>query len=213
MSVELQSKDLDWQKLPEDTGVQEHRWTREEYYRAYEAGVFDPEARLELIQGVIYRMSPQKGPHFTAITRGRRILAQVFAEGYEVRTQGPVRLPNESEPEPDILVAVGSLEDYAQEHPSVQETVLLIEVSDSTLRFDLGRKAVMYAEAGVADFWILSLNERCLYVHREPAVLPERPFAGYRSIVRYEENEVVLPLAMPEASITVSDLLPPPVHE
>jgi Uma2 family endonuclease len=193
----------------EDTGVRPRRWTREEYYRAAELGLFRPEEHLELIKGeIIQRVSPQKKPHFSAILKGQKSLEAAFGSGYHVRPQGPMRMPDDTEPEPDLLVVSGADEDYT-DHPTHADAVLLVEIADTTLRYDLGEKAALYAEAGITDYWVASLPERCLYVHRDPVPMPEnRNGFGYNSITRYEAEETVAPLAAPQAAIRVSDLLP-----
>src|SRR5262245_55801365 len=93
-----------------------HRWTREEYERMGSKGFFAPGARVELIDGVVYDMSPQKGPHANAVHRGLRCLQSAFP-GYYIRIQAPLALSDDSEPEPDLAVVPGQLEDYDDDHP------------------------------------------------------------------------------------------------
>jgi Uma2 family endonuclease len=178
------------------------RWTVAEYYQAAEAGVFHPEERLELIEGEIFRMSPQDSPHATACDLTEDALRGVFGRGYRVRTQKPLSLGADSVPEPDLAVVRGGVRDYAKAHPTTAE--LVVEVADSSLGYDRNRKAPLYARAGVPDYWILNLSERVLEIYRDPD-----PANGqYRQITRLGEDESISPLAAPTASILVRELLP-----
>jgi Uma2 family endonuclease len=184
--------------------------TREEYYRAGEAGIFGPEERLELIGGeVVKKASPQLTPHATSLRLVESALRRVFGEGYDVRSQLPLALGPHSDPEPDVCVVVGSVRDYEKEHPKT--AVLVVEIADSTLRYDRTVKASLYAAAGIADYWLVNLPDRVLEVHREPMPMADQPFGHhYRSVTRHPEPETVSPLGAPAARIGVADLLPRP---
>jgi Uma2 family endonuclease len=193
---------------PPDKGVRPRRWTREEYYRAADLGLFRPEERLELLDGeILEKMSPQKSPHTTAVILSANRLADAFGPAHHARQQMPLILNDLSEPEPDVVLAVGTPVDYASSHPKAADARLVVEVSDTTLRLDRGRKRTAYARARVTEYWILNLPQRQLEVHRQPSGL------RYRSITVYVEHESVTPLAAPRASVPVRDLLPPPVPE
>jgi Uma2 family endonuclease len=178
------------------------RWTVDEYHQAADAGLFGPEDRLELLDGTIFRMSPQRSEHATSCELVEDVLARIFASGYVVRGQKPLTLGPAAEPEPDVAVVSGSIRDYARRHPST--AVLIVEVSDTTVRFDLGRKARTYARAAIPEYWALVLPRRVLVVHREPDTVTGR----YRSITEYGATDTASPLAAPDAGILVADLLP-----
>lgn len=182
--------------------------TVEEFDCAWAQGVYGPEERLELIEGeVIQKVSPQESPHATGVRLCDKATNRIFGSGYDVRTQLPLRLGPRSKPEPDVAVVAGEIRDYAREHP--QTAVLVIEISDSTLAYDRGVKASLYARAGIADYWIVNLVDRVLEVHRLPAPIAEMPLGhGYRSVTRFAEDESVAPLHAPTSSIAVADLLP-----
>jgi Uma2 family endonuclease len=185
-------------------------WTRQEYERATEIGLFGPEERLELIEGEVICKMPMNSPHATALRRCEKHLALAFAEGYDVRGQLPIALDAHNEPEPDVAVVIGSPDDYAHAHPTPMNAVLIVEISDTTLAYDRGRKAGLYARAGIADYWIVNLMERVLEVQRQPAPMRGRPVGhSYQSVVRLDETQNVNPLAAPHISITVAALLPP----
>lgn len=186
-----------------DTGVRPRRWTREEYYRAYDLGLFGPEERLELLDGEIIAKLTQNTPHAYGLLAATDVLRTAFAEGHHVRSQLPLVLNDASEPQPDVMAVKGALVDYLQDHPRASDISLLVEVSDTTLRMDRGRKRAAYARAGVQEYWILNLVERQLEVYRNPSG------ARYRQSAIYREGDTVSPLAAPDAVIQIADLLPP----
>jgi Uma2 family endonuclease len=187
--------------------VRTRRWTRAEYDRLIEQGVFRHEERLELIDGELVVREPQGSRHYAAVLLVTDALRAAFGPGWLVRGQGPVALDEASEPEPDVSVVRGSPRDYAAGHPA--HPVLVVEVADSTLAFDRRRKAALYARAGVADYWLLNLVDGALMVHREPAVSDSTPYGWrYRSVTAVRPPGVVSPLAVPTASVAVADLLP-----
>jgi Uma2 family endonuclease len=188
---------------PPDQGVRPRQWTRKEYNRAAELGLFGPEERLELLDGEIIRKMTPGGPHAAVVTNATELLSRSFGTGYHVRAQQPLILNNRSEPEPDLVVVPGIPFDYLPSHPKAADARLVVEVSDTTLRFDRNRKQAAYARAGVVEYWIINLLERQVEVYRDPSG------ARYRSVTLYREPEVVTPLAAPHASLSVSDLLPP----
>jgi len=124
-----------------------------------------------------------------------------------VRLQDPVALDDESEPEPDVVVVPGGPRDYGSEHPS--RTALLVEVAESTLAFDRRYKGSLYARAGVADYWIVNLVDRVVEIHRGPAPDPTARFGWrYQDVQMFREGAAISPLARPDITIAVSDLLP-----
>jgi Uma2 family endonuclease len=183
------------------------RWTRAEYDRLIERGVFRTEDRIELIGGELIVAEPESPEHYTAIRHSARALEAAFGPGWEVRPDGPIALDDESEPEPDIAVVRGSPGDYRHAHPS--RPVLTLEISVSSLAWDRERKASLYARAGLSDYWILNLIASVLEVYRDPISDLAAPFGW-----RYAHREIVgpsgriAPLAAPAAPVAVADLLP-----
>lgn len=192
------------------TPLTERRWTRLEYERLVELGMFEGEP-LELIGGQLVIAEPQYPYHASGITRLDYAVRAILPPGWTVRTQMPVALDDESEPEPDLVVVPGVPGDYDTAHPS--RAVLVVEVAESSLPFDRERKASLYARAGVADYWILNLVDRMLEVHRDPVADPAAVFGWrYRSITTLAPPAAVAPLAFPATSIPVADLLPRRPH-
>lgn len=177
-------------------------FSREEYYRLVEHDIFTPDERTELIYGrIIARMSPMGRPHCVALSKTARALAAAFGADYAVEQQMPFQLASGLEPQPDVMVVPGIVDDYA-DAPRASDILLLVEVSDSTLRYDRGTKATMYAAEGIADYWLLNLRARTLEVRRRPEG------GGYLSLDVCQEGETVAPLHAPDASVRVADLLP-----
>ena len=182
-------------------------WTRAEYERLIEIGVFRPGEPLELVGGELLVAEPQGSEHYTAIGLVEDALHSALGPGWLVRSQGPIALSDDSEPEPDVAVIRGSRRDYRLAHPA--RPALLVEVSESSLALDRQHKGSLYARAGVADYWILNLVDRVLEAYREP-VLDAASRFGWR----YASVEVLSPgaaaalLVEPAARVQVSDLLP-----
>jgi Uma2 family endonuclease len=185
---------------------QARTWNKKEYYQLGELGYFRGQ-RVELIEGQIMVLSPQKPQHWSTVERVRARLAVLFEPGFVVRRQGPLDLGATTEPEPDIAVVSGSLADFAQTHPST--AVLLVEVSDTTLSYDRGSKGSRYAQAGIADYWIVNLNAGQVEIYRDPIADPSQPH-GHRYCSRTDlvAPATVAPLALPPTRVAVADLLP-----
>jgi Uma2 family endonuclease len=178
----------------------DHYWTREEYERRISEGFFHPEERLELVDGVLYEMTPQSSYHLSGLRLAERFLKTLFTQGFDIRTQGPLALGLDSEPEPDVAVVPGKLEDYFSAHPTT--AVLIVEVADSSLLHDRKRKKRLYARAGIPEYWLVNLVDGSLEVYRAP----EDGVYTQSLILRGEDT--VSPLERPEGSIRVADLLP-----
>ena len=183
------------------------RWTRDEFYRMVEDGYFDGQ-RAELIGGEVLVMSPQNPPHFSEIKRIETQLQFVFDKGFWIRTQGPLSLGLDSDPEPDLAVVKGTFEDFSNSHPT--SALLIVEVADTTLDYDRGRKASLYASAGIADYWIVNLRDHQLEVCRKPVRERSQPFGfRYDQITILKSGRKITPLAKPKSVLSVGKLLPP----
>lgn len=170
-------------------------------------GVFQPGDPVELLGGELVVAEPQGSAHCTAIGLVEDALRSALAPGWVVRTQGPIALDDESEPEPDVAVVRGSRRDYARAHPA--RAVLVVEVAESSLTVDRLRKGSLYARAGLDDYWILNLVDRVLEVYRQPVRDPAAPFGwSYSSREVLGPGTTAEPLAAPGVRVAVDDLLP-----
>ncbi len=187
--------------------VRTRRWTRLEYERLIDRGVFREDEWLELLGGVLVVKEPQGDPHAAAVDLVVAALRQAFGTGWLVRAHAPVALGRRSRPEPDVSVVRGSPRDYRSAAPT--DPALVVEVSQTSLALDRTRKASIYARANIQDYWILNLVELVVEVHRDPTSLdpPSRGWV-YRSVQTLQAGASVAPLAAPVAPIAVADLLP-----
>ncbi|MEX5217521.1 MAG: Uma2 family endonuclease [Nitrospira sp.] len=184
--------------------IQTKRWTRKEYERMAALGLFSPDERVQLIEGEIVTMTPQNSPHAATIGKTQRALDRTFGVNIWVRVQMPLIIDPDSEPEPDLAVVQGTPDDYSDHHPT--SALLVVEVSDTTLSLDRDRKRSLYARAGIQEYWIVNLTERCLEVYRDPLSQRGHP-ASYRSFRKLNLSDSVSPLAAASASIAVANLL------
>jgi len=175
--------------------------TVQDYHCMAEAGIFHPEERVELIEGQIFQMAAKGTAHEAAITRTERLLRNRLGEQVLLRLQSPVQLNNYSEPEPDIAVVAPNPLDYEDHHPTPSEVFLLVEVADTSLKHDREVKAPVYARSGIVDYWVLDVNERKLHVYRLPSS------QGYQSEMILAEDVTISPLAFPDCTIAVREML------
>ncbi len=188
--------------LPE--GVRKWHWTSEEFHRAFSMGLFRLDEKLELIDGEIIEKMGGDPSHSVGVGLVQDALAKAFAlTDCHLRIQHPIALPGGvSEPEPDVAVVRGQRRQYDKHHPQPVDTLLVVEVANTTLTYDRERKAPAYAVAGVVEYWILNLTDRQLEVHRHPQN------GAYQSTVILTASQSASPMAMPTEIIRVADLLP-----
>ncbi|MGH9321363.1 MAG: Uma2 family endonuclease [Vicinamibacteria bacterium] len=176
-------------------------FTIEEYHRMGAAGIFAPGERVELIWGVVREMSPKGRRHVQAVTLANHLLTPRLSGRAFVQIQDPLLLPGvRSEPEPDI--AVCSSPDPRDAGSPTSRALLVIEVADTSLRFDREDKARVYATAGIPDYWIVNLVDDVVEVFREPEA------GGYRTRLVLKPSETLQPVSFPDLLIAVKDLLP-----
>ncbi|MEE9322068.1 MAG: Uma2 family endonuclease [Granulosicoccus sp.] len=144
-----------------------HSLSVDDYYRMAEVGILAPDARVELIEGEIIDRVPIGCTHASVVDYLNRMLVLAVGDSAIVRTQNPVRLDNYSEPEPDFAILKPRQDSYRKSHPTADDVFLLIEVSDSTLRYDRNIKMPLYAKFGVPAVWIIDVAAQRLHIYNE----------------------------------------------
>ncbi len=179
----------------------QHRFKVNEYYRMAETGVLRPDARVELLDGRIIDISPIGPFHGDVTTYLTEFFAAASKGRWRTRVQNPVRLDEHSEPQPDLVLAKPIAGTYRKRHPRPEEVYLLIEVSDTTLEADVEEKLPAYGRAGIAEVWIVNLNDATIEIYREPN------FTGYGSKTILRAGDQARALAFPDAVVDVAELL------
>ena len=180
------------------------RFTVDEYHRMIETGILGENDRVELIDGWIIEMSPIGPPHTTCVSLILAALQESLPDGWCVRGQGPLTLQT-SEPEPDVAVVRGGIRDYRDHHPAGPEIALVIEVADTSLKFDRAEKRQQYATAEIPEYWIVNLADRCVEVHRDPAGGGEY---RARAVVGADGSVELTIAGQSVGRLAVADLLP-----
>jgi Uma2 family endonuclease len=183
------------------------RWTRAEYDRLVEIGVFRPGERIELLDGQLVVREPQSSGHTGGIRRVVETLRRALDPAvWQIDSQFPFALDDDSEPEPDVAVVPYDAEHYRHAHPS--RAVLLVEVSGSSYRIDRRFKAGLYARAAVPEYWIVALTRGTLEIHRAPEASGEAAYGWrYGSVEVLAREATVTPLFAPSVVIAVADLI------
>jgi Uma2 family endonuclease len=182
------------------------RWSLDEFHQMTDLGFFIDE-RIELIDGEIIEMPPQKDVHAIVVSLVDKTFSKAVPDGFWVRSQLPLHLGDASEPEPDLSIVTGNPRDYlGKGHPKT--AFLVVEVSDSTLQFDRTIKASLYAKAGIDEYWILNLIDRCVEVYRNPVQDQSAKFGfRYADSSIHSAHEKIKPVHVAD-EIAVADILP-----
>lgn len=184
------------------------RWTRDEFFQMLDIGWFHGR-RVALIEGEVWEMPAQRDYHGAAVTLTMDALRLAFGPGFWVRNQISLDLSPRSVPDPDFAVVPGSPRGITTTSTTPTSALLLVEIADTTLGYDRHYKGSLYAAAGIADYWIVNLVQRQLEVYRNSVADNTRPFGvRYTQRTILDPPDTVSPLAAPQASLTVADLLP-----
>lgn len=173
------------------------RWTCAEFHRFGDMGVFEGR-RAMLIDGVILEEGPKNPPHAITLELVEQAIRTAFGAGWRFRNQSPLVLGQDLDPEPDFAVIPGTPRGSSG-HPTTAD--LVIEVSDSSLDFDTNQKRLLYAKAGIREYWVVDINARRLLVYRDPQA------GDYTTQQAFGPADAVSPLAVPSATVRVADLL------
>lgn len=182
------------------TGVGVYRLTVNAYHRMIDAGIFDKDDHVELIDGELRTMSPINASHAGKNKRLNRLFSVRVGERALVAVQDPLTLPEHSEPEPDLMLLRPRNDYYEGTNPTPEDVLLVVEVSDSSLRYDLETKVPLYASHGIPEIWLIDLRNRRLLVYRDPG--PE----GYRQVLIPDMSQTLAPVSLPGVEIQSSEL-------
>jgi Uma2 family endonuclease len=197
----VQSTNLAKRTDPGDVYIR--RITVAEYYRMGAAGIVGPDEPVELLDGQLIAMPPGGPPHDYSVQRVTTYFYKHFAERAFIKVQGALALDAWSEPEPDVMLSALPVKQYALAHPTPGQVMLVVEVAVSSLRYDAGMKLRAYARRGICEYWIVDLAHERIDVYREPK--GER-YAKHR---RAGRGQSIAPLAFPDDTVAVDDILPP----
>lgn len=177
------------------------RFSTAEYHRMAEAGILSEDDQVELIEGEILEMAPMGSRHAACIDKLNRHLNRAVSGEVLVRVQSPIRLDDDSEPEPDVALLKPREDFYSREHPGPGDVLLVIEVSDTSAEYDKEVKLPLYARSGVPEAWIVDLAAGTVEVHSRPAP------GGYRQTLRASRGETLKSETVSGLEIAADDVL------
>lgn len=184
-----------------ESAPSEYHWSVDAFIKAGDAGVFGNDARLELIQGRILKVTGQGSRRSTLASVIADMLWEATGKQFAVREEKPVQIAGDSLPIPDVFVLRGRQTDYNDHQPRPEEVALVVEVSIITADFDLNEKAAQYAHAKIQEYWVVLGNEDAIVRHRQSSP------GGYRDVTRLAGTDTLSALALPETVWTINVLL------
>lgn len=179
-----------------------HQFTADEFQRMAATGILGEDDRVELIEGEVVDMAPVGGEHVSCVTRLTRLLSRMVGDDAWVSVQNPIRLGEHSEPQPDVALLARLPEGH--EPPSVEDVMLLVEVADTSLVYDLNTKIPLYARAGIPEVWVVSLSRGEVIRHTGPRE------GGYERVETLRGADRLVAERLPAVALTVGDLFPAP---
>ena len=177
------------------------RFTVAEYYRMAKAGILTEDDRVELIDGEILEMAPIGGRHAACVIRLDRLFQHLVGDAAVISVQNPVRLSEHAEPQPDLLLLRPRPDFYASGHPTPADVLLLVEVAETSSRYDRRVKMPLYARSGIPECWLVELDQATITVYRDPTP------SGYGIVQTVRSGEKLRPLAFPDLELAVTDIL------
>ena len=181
-----------------DLDRERRRFTIKDYERMFETGILTDHDRVELIEGEVIEMSPIGDPHAAYVANLTRLLVNAVGDRAVVWPQGPVRIPPDSVPQPDL--ALLRPRSYVRQSATMADVLLAIEVSDTTLRFDRVRKMRLYARAGIPEYWIVNVNAEAVEIYRSPAG------DAYTEVLHPGPDEHIAPATLLDAVIPIASI-------
>jgi Uma2 family endonuclease len=180
--------------------VTRRRLTADEFERMVETGIIREDERVELVDGELIQMAAQGGPHVTCVMRLTHWFIPRLVERAIVSIQNAFRLSLHGEPQPDITLLRHREDFYGGVLPRAEDVLLIIEISDTTLRYDRDVKLPRYAAAGIPEVWIVDLQRRRVTTYRDPMS------DGYRQVISHTRGAILSPLAFPDLELRWEDI-------
>jgi len=177
------------------------KFTIKDYYKMAESGIFTENDRVELIRGEIIEMSPIGIKHSICILSLNTLLAEKLKQRALINIQNPIQLDDNSEPQPDVVLLKNPIDTYRKRHPQPADILLIIEVADTTVKYDREVKIPLYAEANIPEVWLVDINNNCVEVYRQPT--PD----GYQNMQKFTAEQSLSILAFPDIIITVNEII------
>jgi Uma2 family endonuclease len=191
--------------------LQRRRFTVKQYHTMVESGILTEDERVELIRGEIVEMSPVSARHAAYVRRLNILLSSRLSKSPSDRIasralvdiQNSVELDDFSEPQPDVAILQPREDFYEEGHPQPEEIFLIVEVADTTLKYDRQVKIPLYAEENIVEVWLVDINEQCVEVYREPTP------AGYQNVQKFGQGQNLSIQAFSDVEITVNEVFLP----
>jgi Uma2 family endonuclease len=184
-----------------ETETTKKLFTVDEYYRMADAGILAPHDRVELIDGEIVEMSPIGHRHITCVMKATRLFTKTFGDSVVASIQNPIQLNNYTEPEPDVVLLKPRADCYEAKKLAPEDVLLIVEIAETSLRFDRKVKLPRYAAAGIPEFWIENLEDNVLLVYRNPVG------NAYTTALTLHRGETISLAAFPDIVFKVEDFL------
>lgn len=176
-------------------------FTVDDYYRMGEAGIFKKNEHIELINGEILIMSPIGSRHAARVDRVTALFVSALGNKAIVRAQNPLRLDDYNEPQPDIILLKPRRDYYESRHPGAKDVFLVMEIADTSLRYDLNVKLNLYAISAVPEYWVEDIDQDAILVHRNPVG------EAYTTCLTFRRGSSLSPLAFPDLAFKVDEIL------
>jgi Uma2 family endonuclease len=184
-------------------GVQvlRRRFTADEYHRMAQSGILTEDDRVELVEGEIAEMAPIGSRHQACVDRLNELFARHMAQRAVIRVQGPIRLGEHSEPQPDLALLRRRPDFYAASHPGSRDSLLVVEVAETSASYDREVKLPLYGRYDIPEVWLIDLEGDRIEVYREPSL------AGYRHVRTLRRGQSLAPQAFPDLELAVGTIL------
>jgi Uma2 family endonuclease len=177
-----------------------HKLSVEDYHKLGEAGILREDSRVELIDGELMDMAPIGAAHMRIVNRLTRLLVLAVGDLGVVSIQNPITLPPHSEPQPDVVILSPGSDHIEAPVPGPREALLVSEVADTTVAYDRSTKLSLYAEAGIAEVWIVNVPAQCVEVYRDPVA------GAYMAKSEAGSGDLLSPSRLPPVTVQVAEL-------